>query len=168
MPANAPTAKTAAWAATNHPDPPSRATASTTLVTHAANRGARTSTPRVAGRVRAAERRGSELIGWRPPDGGQGTSGRADPPSGGGTEAAADAAQVDCAAGGQQGAHGARVADSRLRPGMGVDQGGQLLRPRGSAGPADQPAVPPQVEQRGGAADVELPHGVQVALGVDL
>ena len=97
-PAKAPTAKTTACdgdAAT--PLPSSRARASTALVTQAANRGPRTST-----RTRRC------TFSWRerPSDGGQGASGRSGPASEGRTEAAADAAQVDCAARGQQGAHG--------------------------------------------------------------
>src|SRR5690348_14666859 len=51
-------------------------------------------------------------------------------------------------------------AGSRVR----LYQGGQLLRPRRAAAAADQPPVAVEVEQRGGAADVELAHLVEVAL----
>ena len=61
-------------------------------------------------------------------------------PSGGRTEAAADAAQVHCAARRQQGAHAARVADHVARPDVGVHQGGQLLGPRRAAAAAEQRA----------------------------
>src|SRR6185369_11138815 len=56
----------------------------------------------------------------------------------------------------------------RPAPGVGVDQGGQLVRPRGAAAAADQPAVSAQVEQRGGASDVQLAYLVEVALRVDV
>ena len=110
--------------------PVSRATASTTVVTQAPKRGPRTSI--TAGHVQV-------IMGWRPPDGGSGhvwTSRGS--PSGGRTEAAADAAQVDCAARGQQGAHEARVTDHRVRPDVRVDQRGELVGPRGAAAAAEQ------------------------------
>ena len=83
-----------------------------------------------------------DLSGWcshrreRPSDGGQGASGRSGPASEGRTEAAADAAQVNCAARGQQDAHGARVADhgralvcASTRAPRSSGRGAPLLRP---------------------------------------
>ena len=51
---------------------------------------------------------------------------------------------------------------------MGLDQGRQLVGPRGPAAAAEQPPTAVQVEQGGGPPHVERADGVQVALGVDV
>src|SRR3712207_9327087 len=43
-----------------------------------------------------------------------------------------------------------------------LDERGQLVGARGAAAAAEQGALPIQVEQRGGPADVELADGVEV------
>ena len=65
-------------------------------------------------RTATVRRAGARLRGLR--DGGRGAPGRAGSSSDGRTQAAADAAQVHCAARGQQGAHAARVADQARGP----------------------------------------------------
>ncbi len=93
-------------------------------------------------------------------------------PSGGRTEAAADAAQVHCAARGQQDAHAREGSRSRtsFRGGRtrastsavsSSGRGAPLLRPSRLPGAVE-------VEQRGRPADVQRADLVEVALGVDL
>src|SRR4051794_1981829 len=57
---------------------------------------------------------------------------------------------------------------SRRAPRMRVDQGGQLVGPRGTAAAAEQAPVAAEVEQRRGAPDVELADRVQLGFGIDL
>ena len=103
------------------------------MVTQAAKRGPRTSTRRraeqsCAGRAFRTAVRARRAV--------------RQPSSGGRTEAAADAAQVDCASRGQQGAHGARVARSpgraagacaSTRAVSSSGRGAPLLRPSSAA-----------------------------------
>src|SRR4051812_45041171 len=100
-------AKTTAWTATSVPLFRTRATARTTAVTHAAKRGPRTSTSR--GAAELMEKKTLRTAGRARLD-------ERGPSSGSRTQAAADAAQVHCAARGQQDAHGARVADHEPAP----------------------------------------------------
>ena len=156
----APTAKTTAWAATSQPLPVSRATARTTVVTHAPNRGPRTSTS--AGRARQRTRGVRALM-----EGDLRTADRARLDGRGADLSRSDRGSCRRGTGRLCGARSAGCprregnrspATSGRRPGVGLDQGGQLLGPRRAAAAADQPPVAVEVEQRRGAPDVELAH----------
>src|SRR4051812_40165674 len=149
-------ANTTAWTATSTPLPRRSATARTTAVIHAEKRGPRTSTRRGAAVIaetfgRRTGRVWSVGTDLRRSD--RGSCRR-------GTGRLCVATSAGCPR--------RESSRSRARPRMGVHQGGQLLGPRCAAAAADQLALAVQVEQRGGPADVELAHLVQVALGVDV
>ena len=160
-PANAPTANTTAWTATSTPLPVSRATARTTVVTQAPKRGPRTS----------IRRAGSTVQPWeeRPPDGGQGTSGRA-----GLALRRSDRGSCRRGTGPLCGARSAwcpRGESSRSRAPAPTWASTRAVSSSGRGAPLLRPSRLPsrrEVEQRRRAADVELAHLVEVALGVDV
>src|SRR3954468_5239560 len=157
-PATAPTAKTAAWTATSTPLPVSRATARTTAVTQAANRGPRTSIRRVGAVIWKRGTFGRRAGRVWPVGTDLRRSDRGSCPRGTGPLRGARSA-------GCPQREGSR---SRASPHMCVHQSGELVRAGGTAAAPDQGTVAGQVEQRGRAADVELAHLVEVALSVDV
>src|SRR4051794_40039061 len=99
MPAKAPNANTSACATASQPLPLTRTSASTAVVSPAANRTPRGSRGGSTGRAGAPDPSGAdmkELLRCSTDAVG----------SGGPTEAAGDAAQIDCAASGQRPVHG--------------------------------------------------------------
>src|SRR3954471_16212668 len=149
-------ANTAAWTATSTPLPRTSATARTTAVIHAEKRGPRTSTRRSAEVIaetfgRRTGRVWSVGTGLRRSD--RGSCRR-------GTGRLCVATSAGCPR--------RESSRSRGRSDMGVYQCGQLVRSRRAAAAADQLPVTSQVEQRRGAADVEVAHLLEVALGVDV